>query len=87
MPICLLFINPIPTSLSHVIYCHGDNSYPCLVGIGLSELEYVLIIGNDSLLPTCSLFSRSLNSSLTVPSYVEQAEIGVQGGFCPPPSI
>ena len=27
--------NPIPTRLCHVIYCHGDNSYPCLVGIGL----------------------------------------------------
>ena len=30
-------INPIPTRLCHVI-CHGDKSYPCLVGgIGLTH--------------------------------------------------
>ena len=29
-------INPIPTRLGHVMYCNGDKSYPCLVGIGLS---------------------------------------------------
>ena len=27
--------NPIPTRLCHVIYCHGDKCYPCLVGIVL----------------------------------------------------
>ena len=30
-------INPIPTRLCHVIYCHGDKSFPCLVGIGLTH--------------------------------------------------
>ena len=29
--------NPIPTRLCHVIYCHGDKSYPCLVGLGLRK--------------------------------------------------
>ena len=28
-------LNPIPTRICHVIYCRGDKSYPCLVGIGL----------------------------------------------------
>ena len=32
-------LNPIPTRLCHVIYCHNDKSYPCLVGIGLSILS------------------------------------------------
>ena len=27
--------NPIPTRLCHVIYCHGDKSYACLVEIWL----------------------------------------------------
>ena len=31
----LHWFNPIPTRLYHVIYCHGDKKYPCLVGIGL----------------------------------------------------
>ena len=31
-----LDINPIPTRLCHMIYCHGDKSYPWLVGIGLT---------------------------------------------------
>ena len=33
----LSILNPIPTRLCHVIYCHGDKSYPCLVGIGLTH--------------------------------------------------
>ena len=28
--------SPIPTKLCHVIYCDGDKSYPCLIGIGLT---------------------------------------------------
>ena len=28
-------VNPISTRLGHVIYCHGDRSYPCFVGIEL----------------------------------------------------
>ena len=32
-------IKPIPTRLCHVIYCCGDKSYPCLVGIGLIKEE------------------------------------------------
>ena len=35
-------INPIPTRLCQVIYCHGDKSYPCLVGIGLTLVLYFL---------------------------------------------
>ena len=35
----VLQFNPIPTRLCHVIYCHGEKSYPCLVGIGLSLFE------------------------------------------------
>ena len=31
-------LNPIPTRFCHVIYCHGDKSYPCLVGIGFTTL-------------------------------------------------
>ena len=34
-----LQIKPILTRLCHVIYCHGDRSYPCLVGIGLRDLQ------------------------------------------------
>ena len=30
-------LNPILTRLCHVIYCHGDKRYPCLVGIGLDS--------------------------------------------------
>ena len=29
--------NPIPTRLCHVIYCHGDKSYLCLVGLELRK--------------------------------------------------
>ena len=29
--------NPITTRICHVIYCHGVESYPCLVGIGLNK--------------------------------------------------
>ena len=29
------YVNPIPIRLCHVIYCQNDESYPCLVGIGL----------------------------------------------------
>ena len=32
-------LNPIPTRLSHVIYCCGYKSYSCLVGIGLKQLH------------------------------------------------
>ena len=32
-----LLVNLIPTRLCHVMYCHGDKSYPCLVGIGLTK--------------------------------------------------
>ena len=28
--------NPIPTRLCHMIYCHGNKSYYCLVGIVLN---------------------------------------------------
>ena len=31
----LSILNPIPT------YCHGDKSYHCLVGIGVSEVKYL----------------------------------------------
>ena len=31
------FINPIPTRPCHMIYCCVDKSYPCLVGIRLSN--------------------------------------------------
>jgi hypothetical protein len=34
--------NPIPARLCHVIYCQGDKSYPCLVGIGLRLKELML---------------------------------------------
>ena len=34
-PMLLSYFHPIPTRLCHVIYCHGDKTYPCLVGIGL----------------------------------------------------
>ena len=30
-------VNPVPTRLCHMIYCHSDKSYPCLVGIGLKR--------------------------------------------------
>ena len=33
-------LNPISTRLCHVvIYCCGDKSYPCLVGIGLKKIR------------------------------------------------
>ena len=32
----MLLLYPIPPRLCHVIYCHGDKSYPCLVEIGLN---------------------------------------------------
>ena len=35
------FLNPIPTRLCHAIYCHGDKSYPCLVGIGLNRAPII----------------------------------------------
>ena len=28
----LQYINPILTSLCHLIYCHGEKIYPCLIG-------------------------------------------------------
>ena len=28
----------IPTRICHVIYCHRDKNYPCLLGIGLNKL-------------------------------------------------
>jgi hypothetical protein len=31
--------NPIPTRLCHVIYCHGDKSYPC--GIWLRPFKNI----------------------------------------------
>ena len=37
----LSILNPIPTRLCQVIYCHGDKSYHCLVGIGVSEVKYL----------------------------------------------
>ena len=39
------FFNTIPTSLCHVIYCCGDKSYPCLVGMvkPYSKLKKILI--------------------------------------------
>ena len=33
----ILHLNPLPTRLCHVIYCCGNKSYPCLVGIGLKQ--------------------------------------------------
>ena len=36
------FVNPIPTTLCHLIYCCGDKIYPCLVGIGLKHNANVL---------------------------------------------
>jgi hypothetical protein len=39
------WFNLIPTRLFHVIYCHGDKSYHCLVGIGLRiQSFYILIV-------------------------------------------
>ena len=37
-PSAPMIVNPIPTGLCQVTYCHGDKSYPCLVGIGLINL-------------------------------------------------
>ena len=34
-----LQFDPIPTRLCHVIYCHGDKNYPCLVEVGLTEID------------------------------------------------
>ena len=33
--------NPIPTWLCHVIYCCGDKSYPCLVGIRWNKVNEI----------------------------------------------
>ena len=33
--------NPIPTRLCHVIYCHGDKSYPRPVVIGLINIDKI----------------------------------------------
>ena len=39
----IIKVNPIPTRLCHVIYCHSDKSYPCLVGIGLNYFSKTVI--------------------------------------------
>ena len=36
-------VDPIPTWLCHVIYCCGDKSYPCLVGIRLQDKHKLVI--------------------------------------------
>ena len=36
--------NPIPTRLCRVIYCHGDKSYPCLVGLGLRKPSIIFLL-------------------------------------------
>ena len=36
-------VNPIPTRICHMIYCHSDKSYLCLVGIGLNYFSKVVI--------------------------------------------
>ena len=39
--------NPIQTRLCHVIYCHGDKSYPCLVGRGLKNYFVGCLLKNE----------------------------------------
>ena len=36
----IIHIGPSPTRFCHVMYYHGDKSYPCLVGIG-SNIFYL----------------------------------------------
>ena len=54
-------INPIPTRLCHVIYCCGDKSYPCLVGIGLS---HILTINSLLIYVFCTSCVREISGQL-----------------------
>ena len=48
--------------LCQVIYCHGDKSYPCLVGIGL---KYLYIINSTGIMQVgiCPIFNFLIDLS------------------------
>ena len=51
-------VTPISTRLCHAIYCRSDKSYPCLVGIGLTEKrENIAVIK-----ATCHIYADVLNN-------------------------
>jgi hypothetical protein len=71
MKVCMLFdiylrpfFNPIPTRLCHVIYCCGDKSYPCLVGIGLTHNRAVFRFSNRRGVIKCRYSKQATKVSL-----------------------